>query len=227
MPGLGQAVRIGAFLVPSMSKAPDPTPPPVWAIQQARTALQGGMGALEVEQRLVAVGLPPQAARDVMARALSKPSGPPPVVDWAMEHVRAALRAGVSVPEIERRLVAKGLTPEVAELVVTNVLGERVRGGQPDKSGQFGWRTLHWILSGVVGCLCILLGYWFGGGSSAGIAFVWILAPLAFIWFADEPFYFARISRRSPASPVFIRWAGWFLLVLYCLYRLELIAYKP
>ena len=185
------------------------------------------MSAPEVEQRLVSVGLAPDVVRAVMLRAGSQPSTPPPLVDWAMEHARAALRAGVKVPEIERRLVARGLSAEIAEAVVTNVLGEGVRAGQPDTPEQQRRRTLHWIASGVVGCACIVLGYRFGGGYSAGIVFVWILTPTALIWFADAPFFAQRFSRKQPPSGVVVRWAGWFLLILYLLYRLGLVLFKP
>ena len=141
-----------------MSQPSDQTSPPDWAIRQARDALRGGMNALEVEQRLTAVGLAPKAAKDVIARAASAPSDPPPVLDWAMEHVRALLRAGLTVPDIERKLVAKGLTPEVAEMVTTRVLGERVRGGLPDTPQREFQRMLHRILSGFVACGCVALG---------------------------------------------------------------------
>ena len=227
MPGLGQAVRIGAFLVPSMSKAPDPTSPPDWAIQQAQGALQKGMSAPEVEQRLVAVGLAPSVAKDVVSRALGKPSDPPPVVDWAMEHVRASLRAGVSVPEIERRLAARGLAPEVAEAVVTNILGERVRGRQPETSEQARRQNLHRILSGIAAGGCLGLAFWFGGGSSAAIALLWLITPMTCVWFADTAWFIRRYPRSAVGSGVLVRWLGWFLLVLYFLYRLELVAYKP
>ncbi len=67
-----------------MSQPSDPSPPE-WAVQQAQTALRGGMSAPEVERRLVSVGLAPDVVRAVMLRAGSRPSSPPPLVDWAME----------------------------------------------------------------------------------------------------------------------------------------------
>lgn len=209
-----------------MSQPSEPTPPE-WAVKQASSALRGGMSAPEVEQRLVAVGLDPAVAKTVVLRAGSAPSGPPPMLDWAMEHARAGLRAGLRVPDIERQLVGRGLTPEIAEAVVTNVLGERVRGGQPGTPEQERRRTWHRVASGVAALLCGVLGYWFGGGYSVGIVLLWILTPVSFIWFADAPFFAARFSRSGPASPTGIRWAGWFLLIIYLLYRVELVLYKP
>ena len=76
---------------------------PDWAIQQARSALQGGMKAPEVEQRFVAVGLDPQMAHRAVARALgASASAPPPQVDGRLDYVRAALRMDVNVPVIEQ-----------------------------------------------------------------------------------------------------------------------------
>ncbi|HVS34389.1 MAG TPA: hypothetical protein VMS17_02340 [Gemmataceae bacterium] len=210
-----------------MSQPSNSSAPPDWAVQQAQGALSKGMTALEVEQRLLAVGLAPDVAKDVVSRALRKSSDPPPVVDWAMEHVRAALRAGLRVPDIERQLVAKGLAPEIAEALVTNVLGERVRGEQPETPGLDRWRTLHWILSGAVACLCLLLAFLFGGAYSVGIAIVWLLTPVAFIWFADLHARWAKQYRIGAVPGAAIRWAGWFLLAIYFLYRLELVWFKP
>jgi hypothetical protein len=217
-----------------MSQSPDASPPD-WAIKQASAALQGGMSAPDVEHRLIAVGLTPHAAKDVMLRARSQSSDPPPMLDWAMEHVRASLRAGVSVPEIERRLVSRGLTPEIAEAVTTRVLGERARGELPDSPEQERSpnspeqerrRMLHWILSGVMACACVAMGYWFGGGRSAIIAFVWIFFPLSFVWFSDNPYFGSKFSQKGPASALTIRWSGWFLLTIYFLYRVALVMFK-
>jgi hypothetical protein len=215
-----------------MSQPADSSPPPDWAIKQASASLQGGMSAPEVEQRLVAVGLTPQAAKVVLLRAQGQASDPPPMLEWAMEHVRASLRAGMSVPDIERGLVGRGLTPEIAEAVTTRVLGERVRGSLPDTPEQVRRRLLHRILSGVAACGCLVLGYWFGGRYSVGIALIWVFTSLAFIWFGDIPhvwdrFFRGRFSGGSPASGVEIRWLGWSILLLYFVYRLVLVLYKP
>lgn len=210
-----------------MSQPADSLPPPDWAIKQASASLQGGMSAPEVEQRLVGVGLTPQAAKDVILRARTQPSEAPPMLDWAMEHVRAALRIGIEVPDIERQLVARGLTPEVAEAVVTNVLGERVRADQPNTPERQRRRFLHRMLSGVVAFGCVVLEFWFGGGFSAGRDIFCLLLPTTCIWFGDAPWFRKRFPQSSVASGVVVRWLGWLVLLLYFLYQVELVLYKP
>jgi hypothetical protein len=184
------------------------------------------MRAREVEERLIAVGLDPAAANVAVKRGQGKPSAPPPAVDWAMEHARAALRAGLKVPDIERQLIVKGLPPEIAEAVVTNVLGERVRAQQADTPEQQRRRMVHWIASGVVACGCVLLGYGFDGVVAATRAFFAVMLPLACIWFGDlsGPLW-SRFGGRGPVLGVVIRWLGWLVLFLYFLYRLELVLY--
>jgi hypothetical protein len=136
--------------------------------------------------------------------------------DWAIEYVRAALRLDLSVPEIERNLVGKGVSPAAAAAVVTSVLEERVH-RQPGASEE-GERVerLHRILSAVVACICILLGYWYGAGLSAGKTLLWVLLPLACIWFPD------LLPSRTPKG--LIRWVGWGLLLLVGGYRILLLS---
>jgi len=131
------------------------------------------------------------------------------------------------VGTVDDVIFARALTPEIAEAVTTRVLGERVRGAQPDTPEQERRLTLHRILSGVMACGCVAMGYWFGGGYSATIAFVWILAPTSFVWFSEIPYFRSRFSQRGPVSGMAIRWSGWFLLVIYFLYRVELVMFKP
>ena len=198
---------------------------PEWAVKQAQAALQKGMSSLEVEQRLTAVGLTAQAAREAVSRA---PAAPPPMLNDAMEQVRAALKAGVKVPDIERQLVAKGLPAEIAETVTTRVLGEQVRGRLPDTPERQRRRTLHQIASASVAVLCFLLAFWFGGVLSILRAALVLFAPLCAIWFGDlsGPLW-VRFGGRGPVFGVVVRWLGWLVLALYLLYRTELILYRP
>ena len=200
---------------------------PDWAIEQASTALQSGMSAAEAEQRLVVTGLDAQVAHGAVSRALSKPAAAPPMLEWAMEHVRASLKTGVSVPEIERRLVAKGVTPEVAEAVITRILGERVRAGQPDTPGQRRWRILHRIASSVVACSTIILVSRFGSSYLAFRTIPGVVFPVFFIWFGDTigPVW-ARIGGGGPLPGFAVRWLGWIILVPIFLCVLVFVAYK-
>jgi hypothetical protein len=147
---------------------------------------------------------------------MNGPSEPARLPDWAIEYVRASLRLGLSVPEMEKSLIARGLTPTAAAGLVTSVLEERVRGQiRPREAGERE-DSLHRILSAVVACGCLLLGYLFGGGLSASLTALWILGPLACIWFP------AYLTSRTPEG--FIRWGGWVVLLLIGGYRIVLLS---
>jgi len=152
---------------------------------------------------------------------MSHPSEPAQKPDWASEYVRACLRVRKSVPHIEELLVARGLTPAAATAVVTSVLEEQV--GQPLRAWDEAERRalLHRILSAVFAGICILLGYWFGAGYSAAKTALWILGPLACIWFPEYFHYWARMSEED------LRWIGWAFLILIGAYRIVLLAVFP
>ena len=105
--------------------------------------------------------------------------------DWAVDHARAALQLGKSGPETEQLLVARGLSPASAEATVTKLIedqiGRQTRSEQVTEKRKF----YHRALSALVGSVAILLGYWFGGGLSAGRTLVAVLFPVACIWFPD------------------------------------------
>jgi hypothetical protein len=126
---------------------------------------------------------------------VSCPFDSPPLPDWALEHARASLKLGQSVPEIEQRLVGRGLSPAAAAAVVEKVLEERVRERLEPLQRDEQRIRLHRILSAVVGCACLVFAYLFGGGWSAGKTATSILLPLAFVWFGDEmASYWSRFS---------------------------------
>jgi hypothetical protein len=49
--------------------------------------------------------------------------------EWAVAKVEAALNVGLSVPEIEKLLVAKGMSPSMAAGVVSKKRQEKARKG--------------------------------------------------------------------------------------------------
>ena len=128
--------------------------------------------------------------------------------DWAVESADAWLRVGRTVPEIEQRLVERGLPPEVAAAAVTRALERQLRRQhEPFGEGEVGERW-HRILSAAAGCLCLLIAYWYGGGRSAGYTLIWIVWPLAGIWFPEA------ITRSSdPERTAAARWVGWLVLL--------------
>lgn len=172
-------------------------------------------GAIQSAPRTTPSPAAPAAPEEVPEAhpSANGPSDPPP--DWAVEYVRASLRIGLSVPDIEQRLVARGLTPAVAAAVVTSVLEGQV-GGRFESLEQGERRQLvYWVLSGVVACACLLLAYWFGGGLSVGKTALWVLMPLACIWFPDR----LPLSANSTG----VRLSAWLLLLVIGGYRIVLL----
>jgi hypothetical protein len=149
---------------------------------------------------------------------LNGPSEATHFPDWAVESADAWLRVGRTVPEIEQRLVERGLPPEVAGAAVTRALEWQLRRErEPLGEGEVGERW-HRILSVLAAGVCLLLAYWFGGGRSAGYTLLWIVWPLAAIWFPEA------ISRSSdPDRTSAARWLGWLLLLFLSACRIVLL----
>jgi hypothetical protein len=102
---------------------------------------------------------------------------------WAIEYVVASLKVGVLVPDIEKRLVARGLPRAVADAVVSHVLEGWV-GAKSDPIGDSDRRELlHRALSVMVVGVCLLLAYGAGGGISAGRMVIFMAPILACIWY--------------------------------------------
>jgi hypothetical protein len=139
-----------------------------------------------------------------------------------MEHAAVALRVGLSVPEIEQRLVARGLAPADAAAAVTKVLEGGVRGEFASLAAAERGQLLHRVLAAVVGCVCLGLGYWFNGGISAGRTLLWLLLPLTCVWFPS-----AMTASRHPARVILLRWTGWLAILAVLGYRVWLLWIKP
>ncbi len=137
--------------------------------------------------------------------------------DWAVQHARAAMNVGLAVPEIEQRLIAKGLTPTEAAAVVTGVLEERLQIGTPPHETDQG-RTVARIVSLAAALVCLLLAYAFGGGPSAARSLLGVLPALACIWFPE----WAALS-ADPDWTAAARGVGWLLLLLLAGYRIMLL----
>jgi len=79
--------------------------------------------------------------------------------------------------------------------------------------------TMNWnrILSSLVAVVCIVEGSWTGGAKGGFIAVLFVILPLAFIWFSDAVCG-VRLSGNqwiSLAPPsAFIRLVGWLVLIL-------------
>lgn len=135
--------------------------------------------------------------------------------DWAVTQATAALKIGLSVPEVEKQLVAKGLSPSTATAVVNAVLGGRLRTASTSPIPGDGGLTAHRVASVVAVCLCLGLAYAFDGGLSVGRTILWLLLPVACIWWAEE--------LEDNAPPPLIRWVAWFVVLVIAGYRVVLL----
>jgi hypothetical protein len=138
--------------------------------------------------------------------------------EWAEIHVRASLSMGHELPEIQRRLVARGLTPEAAASVMASVLGTQVRGHTESIEAADRRRRMHRLLSAVVAVASVLLAYFYGGGWSVYLTLRLIVLPLICIWFADEIADTAKI----PGGGI-LRAFAWIPLIAVCAYRIVLV----
>ena len=132
----------------------------------------------------------------------SDPTDPAALPEWAVEKARASLRLGISLPDVEKRLIAGGLSPATAEAVVNRVLGGHVRATTPPPA-QESTQTFEMLLAGGLSVLCILFGYLHNGAFSACFAALWVVGPFYRIWLGRD----------------WTRVAGWLVLVVHFIYR--------
>jgi hypothetical protein len=146
---------------------------------------------------------------------MSQPNDPPPLIDWAVEHARASLRVGVSVPEIESRLVARGLDPMIAEAAVTHALSDRIRERAEPEESVLTLRIL-WIGAFAIGCVCVALAFRTGGATSAAWVFLFVLLIVVCLWFGQW------IGLRGN---ILVRALGMLIFLLLFVYRLILLSH--
>jgi hypothetical protein len=143
-------------------------------------------------------------------------SAPGDLPDWALAHASAALKIGRTVPQIEQQLVAKGLAPSTATAVVNAVLEGRLQTGSASSVPREGVLTAHRVASVPAVCLCLGLAYAFGGGQSVGRTTLWLLLPVACIWWAEV------FADNAPPPP--IRWVAWLVVLFIAGYRVVLLS---
>ena len=201
VPAVQQQEVANREAVTSASIAAQPPPPTAPATPPMQEAIQSAASTTPP-------ALPVSLERPETRPLVHGPSESLAFPDWAVESADAWLRVGRTVPEIEQRLVERGLPPEVAAAAVTRALERQLRRQhEPFGEGEVGERW-HRILSAAAGCLCLLIAYWYGGGRSAGYTLIWIVWPLAGIWFPEA------ITRSSdPERTAAARWVGWLVLL--------------
>ena len=133
--------------------------------------------------------------------------------DSAVHYARAAVRLGMSIPEIEQHLVLRGLSREEANRLVMNVIEAGVCEASPHIETSNWGKPLRILLCTGIGALCVFLAYWYGGGPSVGRALIWVGPALVSIWIPE--------LTDSSDSDWGIRslFAGWILLLLCLIYR--------
>lgn len=215
--GCGGRVPVPAAGGDAIAPAPGITP------QQAPAAPPATEPTAEAIQPLPGVTPPPPpapaalAAPEVRSVSFDTPAPPSPP-DWALEHAAVSLRVGHGVPEIEQRLVARGLDPATAAAAVTQVLEGGVRGEFAPLAAAEGGQFLHGALAVVVGCVCLGLAYWFNGGISAARTLLWLLGPLACVWFPNW-----MDGSTHPVRVLLLRWCGWLAILAILGYRVWLL----
>ncbi|MBY0459922.1 MAG: hypothetical protein K2V38_21610 [Gemmataceae bacterium] len=135
----------------------------------------------------------------------------PSLPDWAIDEAQASLKLGLSVPAIEQRLVAKGLSPRAATAAVNAALEKRLQASSVAAGPSEESLKAHRFGSAVAACLCLAMAAAFGGGMSAGKTFCWLMLPVACIWWPEV------FGDATP--PALVRWVAWGVLLLICGYR--------
>jgi hypothetical protein len=151
-----------------------------------------------------------------------RPSDSGPVPDWAIQHARTALRMDISAPDIQQRLIERGLTPATAAAAVKLVLEDLVRRQSEARQRAERRLRLHRILSGVVACACLVLAFEFNGILSVAWTVSYMVLPLGFIWSGGKvPIRFGRFELTPPVTVLMIRLVGWLALLALLFYRLS------
>jgi hypothetical protein len=126
---------------------------------------------------------------------------------WALARAEAALTLGHSVPEIETSLIAKGLSPETAAAVVTEVVERRARASYPREPSRASIASRR-IAVVVAVAVCLVLDYEDSG------KFSWrLLVPLIgcalWVWFSEAVQRADEKSYRAPQNRY--KGFGWML----------------
>jgi hypothetical protein len=157
---------------------------------------------------------------------MTNPPNSEAIPDWAIEYARASLAIGKQIPAIEKQLVARGLTPEVATAVTTRLLDDRLR--KQTAPVELAERRLrvHRIASALVACACIFLAYQSPGGAIRA-TMLGTFVSLACIWFGDEIGSNERFefSFAGPTPGVVVCAIGWVILLLITSVRLALVLF--
>ncbi len=146
----------------------------------------------------------------------SSPGEAPP--EWAVLYARGAVRIGMPVPDIEQHLNSRGLSPELANRIVMEIVEGAFQADAPPSDWSESGRPIRLLVCLILGGACMALAYWYGGGRSLGFACIWVVPAMGGVWFCE-------ISETID-SDWGARWwfGGWALLLIYLAYRIFLCA---
>jgi hypothetical protein len=138
---------------------------------------------------------------------------------WVLEYTDAALRCGLKAPEIETRLVMKGVSPAMAALAVPKCLENRFQALERSRKRRARWRAINRVASLVVAAGYLFLASLAKGPEGFLRCLLFLLLPLACIWFSEAmgkhvgPYWIfgPYITRPTPAG--FLVIGGWLVLL--------------
>jgi hypothetical protein len=135
---------------------------------------------------------------------------------WELERARALLRTGARMPQIEHHLLAKGLSPEAATAAAEWAFEDRIREQMAPLSRADRATCRHRIMASAAGGALVAFVYWFSNADLAMRLAMGLPFCLGWIWFghyADWP----RNRGNVHAPSGMLRWAGWFLFLVFAL----------
>jgi hypothetical protein len=135
---------------------------------------------------------------------------------WELQRAKALLRTGAQMPQIEQHLLAKGLSPEAATAAAEWAFEDRIREQLAPHSRADRATRRHRLTAFAAGCALVAFVYWFSNADVAMRLAISLPFCLGWIWFGH---YADRPRNRSNVLPpsAMLRWAGWFLFVVFAL----------
>jgi hypothetical protein len=132
------------------------------------------------------------------------------------------LKAGSSIPETEKRLVHRGLSPEEASALVDGVLDEAFRKQSEERLRANRRKWVHRVLSALLACAVIVIAYRLPGRMASQIS-SGVLVSLACVWFSEELWSYtdAQVRARTPSN--LLRVGGWLVLLGIGIFTLTLL----
>lgn len=135
--------------------------------------------------------------------------------NWAVSESATGLKLGLSMLELESRLVEKGLSHEVATAAVNAALSTKLAGAIGKVDDHEWTLKVHRGLLIAVVLISLGLAFLYNGVASVGLTTLWLITPAWAVWAAE---FF-----EDHAPPILIRWVAWVAVLAIMLYRVVLL----